>query len=104
MALSNYTELQAAVASWLNRNDLDSAIPDFVALCEADLNKRLRSPKNENIDTAFAVTARRTNLPSDFAEMRQVFLNYGSNRVELQPLTQALSRLQQEYPAKKEHS
>lgn len=89
MALANYTDLQASVALWLNRSDLTTVIPDFVALCEADLNRRLRTSHNETIDTAFALTGRRTALPADFAEMRQVFLLYGSDRVELVPLTQA---------------
>ena len=89
MALSTYSELQSSVALWLNRSDLTAVIPDGVTLCEADMNRRLRTPHNETVDTAFAVSARRTDLPSDFAEMRTVFLNYGSSRVELVPLTQA---------------
>ena len=89
MALSNYTDLQASIGLWLNRNDLGTAIPDFVALCEADLNKRLRTPFNENMSTAFAVTSRYTTLPSDFAEMRRVILKDGSERPELVPYTMA---------------
>jgi len=42
MAFSTYTELQAAVASWLNRTDLTSQVPDFIALAEAQMNRRLR--------------------------------------------------------------
>jgi hypothetical protein len=89
MALANYTDLQASVALWLNRSDLTTVIPDFIALAESEMDKRLRTSHNETIDTAFAVTDRRTALPSDFAEMRSVFLNYGSLRVELLPLTMA---------------
>lgn len=89
VALANYTDLQASIALWLNRNDLTAAIPDFVALAETDMNKRLRTSHNETIDTAFAVTGRRTALPADFAEMRTVYMNYGSVRVELLPLTMA---------------
>lgn len=89
MSLANYTDLQASIALWLNRNDLTTVIPDFVVLAEADMNKRLRTAFNEEQDTAFAVTGRYTALPTDFAEMRKVILNYGSERPELVPLPQA---------------
>lgn len=89
MALSTYSDLQASVALWTNRNDLTTVIPDFVLLCEEDLNRRLRTPWNETMDTAFAVSSRYTALPSDFQEMRRVFLLDGSVRTELVPLPQA---------------
>lgn len=89
MALSTYTDLQSAIALWTNRNDLTAVIPDFVALAEADMNKRLRTPKNESMNTSFALTGRYTTLPTDFAEMRKAILLYGSTRVELLPLPQA---------------
>ncbi len=34
MAISNYSELKAAIADWLNRSDLTDSIPDFIALAE----------------------------------------------------------------------
>src|SRR5512135_2987433 len=86
MALTNYTELQAAVASHLNRNDLTTSIPDFVKLAESDMNARLRCPQNEKRDTSFAVSSRFTDLPVDFAEMRRVVL-LSSFRLELLPVT-----------------
>ena len=89
MALATYTDLLASVALWTNRNDISSAIPDFVTLCEEDLNRRLRSPLNETMDTAFAIAGRYTALPTDFAEMRRVFLLDSSVRTELVPLPQA---------------
>lgn len=42
MALSNYTELQAAIADTLNRDDLTAVIPTFVSLCEAQVNRDVR--------------------------------------------------------------
>lgn len=35
MALANYTDLQASVASWINRADLTPQIPDFIAIAES---------------------------------------------------------------------
>ena len=43
MALTNYTELQQAIADWLNRADLSQQIPDFIALAEGTLNNVMRS-------------------------------------------------------------
>jgi len=42
MAISNYTELQASVASWLYRDDQVANIPDFIALAESSINADLR--------------------------------------------------------------
>lgn len=89
MALNTYADVQASIALWLNRNDLADVIPDFIRLCESDLNRRLRVPQNEAMETAYAVTGRYTALPSDFAEMRRLFLNYGAERLELVPAPQA---------------
>ena len=43
MALTNYTELKASLANWLNRSDLTTEIADdFIKLAEADFNSKLR--------------------------------------------------------------
>lgn len=42
MALTNYTNLQSTIAETLNRDDLTSSIPTFVALCEAAVNRDVR--------------------------------------------------------------
>jgi hypothetical protein len=42
MAISTYTELQAAIPNWLGgRADLTLRIPEFITLCEAKLNRTL---------------------------------------------------------------
>jgi len=42
MSITNYTELKAGVADWLNREDLTAQIPDFITFAEARLNRTLR--------------------------------------------------------------
>ena len=42
MAITTYSELQSAVADWLNRDDLTSVIPNFIELAEADLTRNLQ--------------------------------------------------------------
>lgn len=45
MAITTYAELKTAVADWLNRSDLTTAIPNFIALAEAQMNRQIRHRK-----------------------------------------------------------
>lgn len=71
MALSNYTTLKAAVADWLNRGDLTSQIPDFIALAEAEMQRQLRRAKT--LDT-LAISASPTALPAACDELTSLRL------------------------------
>lgn len=51
MSLSTYADLKAAVATWVNRSDLTSVIPDFVRLAESDLRNDVRVQAMEQLDT-----------------------------------------------------
>jgi hypothetical protein len=42
MAITNYSELQSAIADWLNRSDLTSVITSFISLGEAQYNRTIR--------------------------------------------------------------
>ena len=42
MALTTYTELKAAIADFLNRDDLTTSIDDFIRLAEAQMNREVR--------------------------------------------------------------
>lgn len=75
MALANYTDLKAAVASWIVRSDLTSQIPDFIRLYESDANRRIRIRQNmTTTQLTLAQGASSVNLPSDFLE--EIELNY----------------------------
>lgn len=54
MAITNYTELQAAVGNWLTRADLTARIPEFIALAEADIRRELKDKKAGSIITLTA--------------------------------------------------
>ena len=77
MAISNYTELQTAVANWLDRDDLTARIPEFIALAEARFNRVLRLRSMETKQTAS--TAGRPSaiyaLPTNYIQMRNFQLN-----------------------------
>lgn len=75
MALTTYTELKAAVADWLARSDLTSQIPDFIALAESEMKRRLR---RTDVRTTLTISAEETTLPSAVAELRSIHLETGS--------------------------
>ena len=77
MALTTYTELKASVADWLNRSDLTAAIPDFISLAEAQIERTLRTRQmivraNASFNVDFGAT------PADFLEVRSFKLS-GTN-------------------------
>ena len=85
MAITNYTELRASVADWLNREDLTAQIPDFITFAEARLNRTLR--------TREMLTRRRTattdgfiGLPPDYLETYQLQLPANATNTP-EPLT-----------------
>ena len=63
MAISTYSELQTAIASWCNRNDLGTVDADFIVLAEARMrrDRRLRQ-----ISTLDFTASEEYALPSDF--------------------------------------
>jgi len=78
MALSTYSDLQSAIANWLARAGdaaLTAAAPDFITLAETRLNRDLRLRAMETRDSAFAISAAYTALPSGFLGLRSIRLN-----------------------------
>lgn len=71
--ISTYNDLKNAVADWLNRADLETAIPGFVALAEAQAGRRLRVRQMLRRATG-VLDGARIALPSDFLAMRTVLL------------------------------
>lgn len=69
MALANYSDLQASVSAWLNRNDTGIPVTDFIAIAEAELNSRVRVRQNTTTtDLTLAQGGYTVTLPSDFLE------------------------------------
>lgn len=76
MALSNYTEIKAAVADWLDRSDLTANIPDFISLAEIRINRDLRIRSMETRSSATTTKGDRyIKLPTDYLQMRNIQLN-----------------------------
>jgi len=64
--IQNYAELQAAIADWLNRDDLTAEIPTFIQLAEARIKDDDRLINQ--IVTRLAVATQEVALPTDFVE------------------------------------
>ena len=76
MAIGTYSELQTAVANWLDRDDLTDRIPEFIALAEARMNRVLRLRLMESKYTASTVASQRNYaLPTSYVQMRNFQLN-----------------------------
>lgn len=71
MALTNYSELKSTIADFLNRDDLTSVVPTFIALAEAQMNRDLRHWKMEQRATG-TLNSEYSLLPTDWLETIQV--------------------------------
>lgn len=69
MSITTYAELQTAAANWLDRTDLTARIPEFIAMGEAELNRRLRAPDMLTKDDAFSITGQYVALPTGIIEV-----------------------------------
>jgi hypothetical protein len=87
MAITTYSELQTAVANWLNRSDLTTYIPDFITLCEKKLNRDLLGGgmfvrgMEKRSDTTTVGGQNNYGLPSDFLQMRSVMVDAATNSI-----------------------
>ena len=73
MPLATYAELQAAIADTLNRDDLTSAIPDFITLAEADMQRRVKHWRQEKRSTA-ELDTQYSAIPADFLEAIRFYI------------------------------
>jgi hypothetical protein len=84
MSYTNYTDLQASVASYLGRSDLTTEIPDFIRFAELRLGRELRTRQMLNSATApMIANDAKVALPTDFLEIRDLFIQGNPRR----PLT-----------------
>lgn len=98
MAISTYSELQTAVASWLNRNDLTSVIPDFITLAEERIARDIRA-RRQVVNTTLTTTAnvQSVTLPNDFLEAENIAISSTSPQGALSVVTPEL--MDRRFPA-----
>lgn len=69
----SYSDLKAAVASWIERDDLDDRMDDFIDLAEARFNRVLMVPEREASTVLSAAST--VALPADFYGIRAIWLD-----------------------------
>jgi hypothetical protein len=75
MGFATYTELKTSIANYLGRSDLTAVIPDFITFAEIRLAREIRTRKVLKPATATMTGGDNTiGLPSDFLEMRDLFI------------------------------
>lgn len=81
MALGTYSELQSAIAGWLDRTDLTARIPDFITLAESRLN-RVLNLRVQEVETALTVADQGTTvaLPTGFVAPIALWVNETNGR------------------------
>jgi hypothetical protein len=73
MAITTYALLKAAVADWLNRDDLTTQIAQFIELYEERADDLVRS-RLGLARTTLTLTGQFTALPTDFAEVESAWV------------------------------
>jgi hypothetical protein len=86
MAITNYTELQAAIASWHHRDV--TQIPDFISLAEVRINNLFEARMSE-VEAALTATisSRYIALPSGYKSQDALWLTTYDPRREVKYLT-----------------
>lgn len=94
MAISTYAELQTAIGNWMDRTDLSSRLPEFIAMFEAALNRELRV-RQQVTTTSLSPSSGTASLPSDYLLWKRVTWQ-GSTKRELEYVDS--SYFQSSYP------
>lgn len=71
MPITTYTELKAAIADWLLRDDMAAVIPTFISLAEAQMSREIEHWRQEKRVTT-SLDEQYENLPTDWLKMVQI--------------------------------
>jgi len=84
MAITTYAELKTAIGDFLNREDLVTAIPNFISLAEADINRKVRHWRMEGRSEA-SIDTQYSGIPADWLETVRfnISTSDGTKRLEL---------------------
>lgn len=76
MPLANYSELQASIASHIDRTDQTANIPDFIVIAESAIAEDLRLRKQITVTTLSTVASQDyVTLPTDWLEFVYIKFN-----------------------------
>lgn len=83
MALSNYSELQAAIADHMDRTDLTTQIPDFIRIAEARMQRELRVQWMENFTSPSSTSPLNVTGIANFLTPKNVYVTVAGEKVIL---------------------
>jgi len=87
LALTTYAELQTAISDRLSRVDLTATVAqECIALCEAEMQRVLKTLDQETKDAAFSIGAEYVTAPTGLQAVRSFVLNTGP-RTALEQMT-----------------
>jgi len=87
MSISTYSELQSAVADFLNRDDLAAVVPTFISLAEARINRELRHFDME-ARSSLTIDGRYVDVPADWAETVRIHATFSGTTYDLELISQ----------------
>lgn len=84
--IGDYQDLQDLVSAYLDRDDLAPQLRNFIAIAEAELNRRLRVVNMET-KTIWVISGEEYPLPDDFRRMRKIHIEGSPDRpmMEISP-------------------
>ena len=86
MSIASYSDLKTAVKNWVNDNNLDSYIPDFITLAEKRVYRE--NPIQGTIATlSDTISSGVLSVPSDFLEFTDVYILSNSKAYSLKVRT-----------------
>ena len=91
MTITNYGTLKTAIADTLNREDLASAIPTFVSLAQAQINRKIRSHR-QITRASLTINTQFEALPADWLETIRITMDANPIRVLTQISMDDLTR------------
>jgi hypothetical protein len=92
MAITTYTELKAAIANWLDRDDLTAVIPDFISLAEKQMEREIRHYKMIERSSG-ALDSQYSAVPADWLEtLRFSIIDGNTSALEMTTLNDLMTR------------
>ena len=79
MAITTYTELKAAVADFLNRDDISATVPTFISMAESRMDSDIRHWRQEKRSTA-ELDTQYSAIPADFVEVIRMYITSGDTK------------------------
>lgn len=87
MPFDTYATLQTTVIDWLHRDNLAAKVPDFIALAEAAINRKLNiAPKEVDVPLAMTPGSRYVTYPTSMSEPIALWDETSQPRSQMTPM------------------